>query len=546
MLTTLALLTSNASACGGFFCNRAEPVKQKGETVVFEIDKGQNRTTMHVQVEYAGPAAEFAWVIPVKGTPDLQLSHEKLFQELEMRTRPAHQYYGTTTGECPVWDWLSGDTDLDGFSANDDGDPSPAPGVDVLAEAQVGPYDTVVVAADNEAVLLDWLQDNAYAVPDGMGPLLAPYLADGHNFVALKLQSGNEVGDLEPLALTYAGTRPAIPLHLTAVAAEDDMPMTAFVLGDARAVPDNYLHVEVNEAAIDWFGWGSNYEGLITRAADQAGGHAFATDYAGATEDWEHAFFLPAYEDLTLRASSDAQDFVSRVISSGLPPTAELQAILETHVPVPPTYDARSVYNRPQDYPQLNTWHPNFDVEAAVDDIETTILTPLQDIQEMFDRQPHLTRLRSSISPAEMTLDPMFALNPDIVQDVPRVRQAILETHCDDMEDWNDWADAKRELVLPSGMRIDLPSQNWLWENGMNESSWLAQMNEPAASRIEDLSSQGLPEVLYDGTVEIRQQVDALNDEVADIERSSRGCDATGGIALGWLALVLPLVVRRR
>jgi hypothetical protein len=49
---------------------------------------------------------------------------------------------------------------------------------------------------------------------------------------------------------------PTIPIVPTSVAASPDMGLAVHVLGQSRAVPLNYLHVQVNEAAIDWLLYG--------------------------------------------------------------------------------------------------------------------------------------------------------------------------------------------------------------------------------------------------------------------------------------------------
>ena len=49
--------------------------------------------------------------------------------------------------------------------------------------------------------------------------------------------------------------------------------MEAYLLSDGLGVPTSYLHVQINEAAIDWWTAGSNYGDVITQAADEAGGH---------------------------------------------------------------------------------------------------------------------------------------------------------------------------------------------------------------------------------------------------------------------------------
>ena len=72
------------------------------------------------------------------------------------------------------------------------------------------------------------------------------------------------------------------PIYLdynaTAMAALDDMGVKLWVLGKSRAVPTTYLHLEINEALINWFNPGSNYNDVIIAAADEAGGMGFVTD----------------------------------------------------------------------------------------------------------------------------------------------------------------------------------------------------------------------------------------------------------------------------
>ena len=95
-----------------------------------------------------------------------------------------------------------------------------------------------------------------------------------------------------PSPLTYAAEVPGIPIRLTAVATEPDLGILAYVLGEHRAVPTNYLHVQINEAAIDWFFGGFNYANIVTQAANEAGGQAFVTEYAGSSESRRQLFIF--------------------------------------------------------------------------------------------------------------------------------------------------------------------------------------------------------------------------------------------------------------
>ena len=59
------------------------------------------------------------------------------------------------------------------------------------------------------------------------------------------------MGDLQPIALTYEADLPGIPIRLTAIATQPNLGVLTWVLGTDRAIPSNYLHVEINEARID-------------------------------------------------------------------------------------------------------------------------------------------------------------------------------------------------------------------------------------------------------------------------------------------------------
>ncbi|MCO4745426.1 MAG: DUF2330 domain-containing protein [Proteobacteria bacterium] len=272
-----ALLPVDALACGGFFCDASQPVFQAGEEIVFAID--EDTVTAHVSIAYEGPAEEFAWIVPVPSEPSLFESDALLFAELRSATNPQFQVRRTQRGVCEV----AFRTSLSPFSAQQDPD-----GVTVVDEVRVGPYDTVTLQALNSDVLIDWLQTNGYDLPSDLSPKLAPYVAANQFFVALKLASDADVGQISPLGMTYPATTASIPIQLTAVAALPDMPVDVYVFGNSRAVPDNYLHIEANEAAYDWYSTldsdngapGSNYFDVLSDGVDEAGGHAFATTFS--------------------------------------------------------------------------------------------------------------------------------------------------------------------------------------------------------------------------------------------------------------------------
>lgn len=70
-----------------------------------------------------------------------------------------------------------------------------------------------------------------------------------------------------------------------------------------------------------------------------------------------------------------------------------------------------------------------FDANAFTDDVDAVIVTPLRDAQATFDANPYLTRLFTTLSADEMTIDPMFNFNPDL-GDVDNVRRATARCEC--------------------------------------------------------------------------------------------------------------------
>lgn len=473
---TVALLFSSgaAGACGGFFCSFA-PMNQVSERILF-VDHGDSITT-HVQIAYTGAAADFAWILPVPSPPSLAVSHNDLFNQLQFATRPTF-----------VLEWDEGMDDcgvlfppfartLESAEA-DDGS------VTVVDERRVGPYDTVVLSAENPEAVIIWLVDNGYQLGDLGAELLAPYIDGGMYFLALRLAPDRELGDLQPLAMTYAADTPMIPIQLTAIATQPDMGVTAWILGDHRAVPVNYRHVQINEALIDWFNGGFNYDEVVTAAVNEAdGGLAFVTDYAGPSGIMTGRVYPGDRWDLAaLRRAVEPADFIGTMLRQGFPRDAQMQALLRRHLPMPAAalnegvlqvvfggdteafeqarLDGRltsiaeqAFYN---DIRAFEEWTPglSLNVDAFVDDIDAVIVQPLQQAQALFDSDRMLTRLYTTLSAEEMTRDPVFDFNPDLPQ-VSNLRTAAARWECDvDDPDSLRFEDLTAIITLRDGREI--------------------------------------------------------------------------------------------
>ena len=107
-----------------------------------------------------------------------------------------------------------------------------------------------------------------------------------------------------------------MPLRLTAIAANPDMPVLVWVLSDKRVAPRGYYEIMIDEARIDWLRSGSNYfgpTGLVSTAANEAGGNAFVTEFAGPSSVAQRTVYVNGTINLT--TLHDVDDAARRTCS---------------------------------------------------------------------------------------------------------------------------------------------------------------------------------------------------------------------------------------
>lgn len=310
-----------------------------------------------------------------------------------------------------------------------------------------------------------------------------------------------------------------IPIRLTAVATAPDLEVLAWVLGSARAVPTNYLHVQINEALIDWFNGGFNYADVVTQAANEAGGQSFVTDYAGSPAIMdERLFWENRYDIETLRQAKDPQGFVDQLLRQGFSRAdSQMQALLRRHIPMPQIVvqegvlevafkgdtDAyreaeengtllaiaeQSFYNDMESYRQYNT-SIEFDAGTFAVALDEIIVTPLRKGQQLFSDYDYLTRLFTSLSADEMTVDPVFDFNPDF-DGVDNVRRATARLEC---PNFNPDDPRFEDIIVTLADGREIRSNPFVQPDPENPPRPFSQ---PAAAAIERMDVSGQPETI--------------------------------------------------
>jgi hypothetical protein len=277
LVTTVS--AERAWACGGFFCNKAQ-VDQTAEQIVFAREG--DKSAAYIQIRYQGSVASFGWIVPVRNVPEkLELSSTQIFNDLNRLTAPTFiapvSAASTGGGLC-----ASSSTALAFPKAAEAGS------VDVLGEGTFGKFNYAILQSTSADALFQWLQTNGYnPATDDAKAIIQQYLNEQATFVALKLEPDARISDIQPVKITFPKWDPCVPLRLTRIAAQPNMGVLVYVVGDTRATSSNYGSVTVADKDVrfrpDGFG-PTNYRTLVKNAVAAAGSHAFITEFAGATD----------------------------------------------------------------------------------------------------------------------------------------------------------------------------------------------------------------------------------------------------------------------
>ncbi|MCA9547326.1 MAG: DUF2330 domain-containing protein, partial [Myxococcales bacterium] len=473
-LLTLLLGSPAALACGAFFPGAPDLLAIDGERILFAREGEQMH--MIARLTWAGEPADFGWLLPVPRDAQLSLSSEELFQWLEARFAARFAVRNDYDESCA--DWLSSfDAGIGGGAF--DGGVDGRSGVQVLAQEAVGPFESVLLAAEQAQELITWLEGHGYHAPAGIGERLQPYLDLGLGVMALRLSAGADSNDVVPVQLTYTGDVAAIPLRPTGASAVADTALSVHLLGPSRAVPvEPFKHVVINDRLIDWAGGGENYAAVVASAADEAGGHAFATDFAGAVGAYPFRPLPAAQVDEMAAATTLAELEAAYFLPEA---GADLQRILRAVITPPDGADIEAIFDCFECYPQAAV-----DGEALGRALRTEFNPARETLVRVFAQHPYLTRLTTALSPAELDRDAVFAFNPDLA-DVEALRQATRRVSCPDGR-----PDEGGAVTLPVGGRWPGTALRREGENRADPSAM------PAARRVEWMMAAGQPEVIAD------------------------------------------------
>jgi hypothetical protein len=248
-----------ASACGGCFHPPTQTLTDiTDERMLLTVSTAQS--TLYDQIQYSGSPSNFAWVLPIHGTVTVGLSADVLFDSIDTLTATQ---INPPPQNCPAPNCFAAPTAGFASGASGSSGGGGAGTVQVLSQQNVGPYETVQLHSTDGSALDNWLTQNGYNIPASVAPILAAYVSEGFDFLAMKLLPDQGVQAMRPVRVTTSGASLSLPLRMASVGTGAITGITIWVVADGRYEPQNFPFFHIDDSQLVW-DWSTNLSNYTT------------------------------------------------------------------------------------------------------------------------------------------------------------------------------------------------------------------------------------------------------------------------------------------
>ena len=268
---------NDAHACGG--CVVPPMVNTIVNAHRMALSVSPKQTVLWDQIRYNGDPESWGWLLPVKPGAIIEISTDAWFETLDAATSTTVFAPPINCNNGPDFDCGCAQSDA---TAGSGGELGPGGGVTVVHRGTVGPFQTVTLSTQTPGVLDDWLTDAGYVIPEETAPVIDAYVAEGFDFIALRLQPDKGVGDMKPVRVVQPGISPTLPLRMVAVGTGANVDITLFLITEGRWAAKNFENALVPESLVAWdFATNaSNYATLREKTLTANGGATWITTFA--------------------------------------------------------------------------------------------------------------------------------------------------------------------------------------------------------------------------------------------------------------------------
>ncbi len=274
--------THDVSACGACIPPPGENTVVTGHRMALSLSPKQ--TVLWDQIEYSGAPESFAWVLPVKPGAVVQVSSDAWFDTLDAATNTQifQPSINCDNGGGSGFGCGMSDESLAGRAFDDGPNAAGGPSVNVVSRGTVGPYSTVTLNTQTPGALNTWLTDNGFAIDPATQPVVDAYVAEGFDFIALKLLPNKDVSAMRPVRVVQEGANPTLPLRMVAIGSGANVAMTLFLISEGRLGAKDFANAVVPTDLIAWDfkSSSSNYSDLRQSLLAGNGGATWLTTFA--------------------------------------------------------------------------------------------------------------------------------------------------------------------------------------------------------------------------------------------------------------------------
>lgn len=219
---------------------RSTTLSSDGQRALLVWQDGKE--TLHLQSNYEGPAADFAWVIPVPARPAVSRSSWELFTQVEEATRPRVHF--------AVVSYHGGLCGCSGGEASTEEQGTADAAVAVLETLSIAEFHVDIVHARDGGGFVDWLRGKSYRVDEKAAPVLQQYVDKEFYFVAVRIREGAMApagdgkamvsGGLTPLSVSFETDKPFYPLAISAISSAAENELLLLAATPWRTVPEGW------------------------------------------------------------------------------------------------------------------------------------------------------------------------------------------------------------------------------------------------------------------------------------------------------------------
>jgi len=202
----------------------------------------EGKETLHLRSTYEGPAADFAWVVPVPARPTVERSSWELFTQVEEATRPRLDLISVTYHKS-LCTCAAGRGTAETVGAAESA-------VALLESLDVAEFHVDIVHARDGGGFVSWLRARDYRVDEKAAPVFQQYVDKAFYFVAVRIREGavGEAtggkgvvsGGLTPLAIAFETASPFYPLAISAISSAPENELLLLTVTPWRAAPDGW------------------------------------------------------------------------------------------------------------------------------------------------------------------------------------------------------------------------------------------------------------------------------------------------------------------